>query len=640
MSTRTPWTPVLSTLPYLIRLILVGGLTLQYVLLAIVNPQIAEAFAQVYPEGQGFISIEATGEPLNELIPKIAKLSHLNVLMDESVTGNASLKLDRISGLDALKVLARMHGLSVQSYGKGIWMISSQAMGQELGLYRYNTKTIALQHASAAWLASFLNTALFTGSTRIVVKANERQNSLVVSGTDDEVKMVLKAIPEFDVPRLRRVYQLSYAHALDVARQLEAVVFGNRGTAGLNGVTSQVSVSDTLNGVTEGSGTDKITGNSGGGSGSSGGGSGSSGGASGGSSGGGSGGSSGGGSGGSSGGGSGVEIKVRTQGLTQTTYTVQTLGAIVMPNSKNNTLTIIATESQLEEAESLLPLLDAKPPQVSIQADLIEVSSTALKQLGMKLDFTESGSPWGFNIGSITPGTSNNISFLPKVPQVDNLNLQIQALIQTGKAKSIASPHIVATHDTESAIVIADQILRGQEFTASGSGFFGQTTPLIGSAGITLDIIPKIGANGVITLRVRPIVSSVYASAGVGASTIQLVRSRDLVAQAVSVKDGESMVIGGLVDARDTSNEQKIPGLADLPIVGAMFRASASSSAKSELLILITPHILNQLELTPIHRIDRDFQALENIKNNGTPLPQVYPIGNTSLFSLNTKERP
>lgn len=632
MSTRTPWTPVLSTLPYLIRFILVGGLTLQYVLLAIVNPQIAEAFAQVYPEGQGFISIEATGEPLNELIPKIAKLSHLNVLMDESVTGNASLKLDRISGLDALKVLARMHGLSVQSYGKDIWMISSQAMGQELGLYRYNTKTIALQHASAAWLASFLNTALFTGSTRIVVKANERQNSLVVSGTDDEVKMVLNAIPEFDVPRLRRVYQLSYAHALDVARQLEAVVFGNRGTAGLNGVTSQVSVSDTLNGVTEGSGADKITGNSGGGSGSSGG---ASSGASGGSSGGGSGTS-----GGSSGGGSGVEIKVRTQGLTQTTYTMQTLGAIVMPNSKNNTLTIIATESQLEEAESLLPLLDAKPPQVSIQADLIEISSTALKQLGMKLDFTESGSPWGFNLGSLTPGTSNNISFLPNVPSVDNLNLQIQALIQTGKAKSIASPHIVATHDTESAIVIADQILRGQEFTASGSGFFGQTTPLIGSAGITLDIIPKIGANGVITLRVRPIVSSVYASAGVGASTIQLVRSRDLVAQAVSVKDGESMVIGGLVDARDTSNEQKIPGLADLPIVGAMFRASASSSAKSELLILITPHILNQLELTPIHRIDRDFQALENIKNNGVPLPQSYPIGNKSSFSLNTKERP
>jgi len=604
------------------RLLLVGGLSLQYALLATVNPQTADAFAQVYPEGHGYISIEATAEPLNLLIPKIAKLTNLNVIMDESVTGNASLKLDRIAGLDALKVLARMHGLSVQNYGKDIWMISSQAMGQELGLYRYNTKTIALEHASAAWLASFLNTALFSGSTHIVVKANERQNSLVISGTDDEVKMVLKTIPEFDVPRLRRVYQLSYAHASDVARQLEAVVFGNRGTIGLNGVSSQVGISDSTLNVTEGSGTDKVS-------------------ASGGSSGGSSGGESGGSSGGSSSGSnSNFEIEVRNQGLTQNTYNVQTLGAIVMPNSKNNTLTIVATESQLEEAEALIPLLDAKPPQVSIQADLIEVSSTALKQMGVKLDFSESGSPWGFNLGSLTPGTPNNISFLPNLPSIDNLNLQIQALIQTGKAKSIASPHIVATHDTESVILITDQILRGQEFTASGSGFFGQTTPLIGTAGIVLDIVPKIGANGVITLRVRPIVSSVYASAGVGASTIELVRTRDLVVQAVSVKDGESMVIGGLVDSRDTSNEQKIPGLADLPIVGAMFRASSRSSSKSELLILITPHILNQLELTPIHRIDRDFQALEDTKNKGVPLPKVYPTGNTSSFSLNQKGHP
>jgi type II secretory pathway component GspD/PulD (secretin) len=606
------------------RFLLVGGMILQYALLAMINPQTADAFAQVYPEGQGFISIEATAEPLNLLIPKITKLTNLNVLMDESVTGNASLKLDRISGLDALKVLARMHGLSVQSYGKDIWMISSQAMGQELGLYRYNTKTVALKHASSAWLASFLNTALFSGSTHVVVKANERQNSLVISGTDDEVKMALNAIPEFDVPRLRRVYQLSYAHAWDVASQLEAVVFGNRGTAGLNGVNSQVSISDATSGVTEGSGTDQISGGGAGG-----GGGGDSGGAGGGA-----------GGGGGSSGGSGVEIKVRTTGLTQNIYNVQTLGAIVMPNSKNNTLTIIATESQLEEAENLIPLLDAKPPQVSIQADLIEVSSTALKQLGMKFDFTESGSPWGFNLGSLTPGTTNNVSFLPNVTNVDNLNLQIQALIQTGKAKSIASPHIVATHDTESAIVIVDQILRGQQFTASGSGFFGQTTPLIGSAGITLDIIPKIGANGVITLRVRPIVSSVYASAGVGASTIELVRTRDLVAQAISVKDGQSMVIGGLVESRDTRNEQKIPGLADLPIVGAMFRASSSSSSKSELLILITPHILNQLELTPIHRIDRDFQALENNLKQGVPLPKNNPLGNSNAFLLNQKERP
>lgn len=143
MPPHQSWTPMQIRLPHFLKSILAGGLLLQYVLVNLVHLPSAEGFAQVYPEGKDLISIEATAEPLNLLIPKIAKLSHLNVLMDESVMGQATLKLDHISGLNALKVLARMHGLTVQSYGKNIWMISSQAMGQELGLFHYNSKTIA-----------------------------------------------------------------------------------------------------------------------------------------------------------------------------------------------------------------------------------------------------------------------------------------------------------------------------------------------------------------------------------------------------------------------------------------------------------------------------------------------------------------
>lgn len=569
----------------------------------------ANAYASIESVGGGFFRIEADAEPLTTLIPRIAKMSHLNVMIDESVTGNASLKLEHISGIEAIKLLARMHGLSLQKYNEHIWMLSSQARGQELGLFRYNTKMIPLNHASSAWLASFLNTALFGSSGRIVVKANERNNSLVISGTDDEVALALKTIPELDVPRLRRVYQLSYGQAVEVARQLEASIFGYRGTVPLQGVNSQNTVPayDTV--ITEGSGINEVksgtsteNNNSGGGEGGEGEG------------------------GNSSNNSSGEEnpfgdlkIEVRNTGIGQSTYNVNSMGAIVLPNSKLNTLTIIGTLAQLQQAEALIPTLDAKPPQVSIQADLVEVSETALKQLGMSFQFSESGSPWSFNLGALTPGTTNSIGFLPSTTLPDNLNIQIQALLQSGKAKSIASPHIIATHETETAIMIVDQVLQGQRFTiSSNNAFFGQTVPIIGNAGIVLDIIPKIGANGVITLRVRPVVSSVYATIGSGNNTIGLIRKRDLVAQAVSLKNGESMVVGGLIDSRDTTAEQKIPGLSELPIVGAMFRSSRITKNRSELLVLITPHILNQLEPTPIHRIDTEALGTPN-SNTVTP---------------------
>jgi type II secretory pathway component GspD/PulD (secretin) len=555
----------------------------------------AFGYVSIQTMGGGFLSIEADAEPLTTLIPRIAKMSHLNVMIDESVTGNASVKLERIAGLEALKLLARMHGLSLQKYNEHIWMLSSQARGQELGLFRYNTQMIPLNHASSAWLASFLNTALFGSSGRIVVKANERNNSLVISGTEDEVALALKTIPELDVPRIRRVYQLSYGNAVDVARQLEASIFGYRGNVPMQGVNTQNSVPSYETVITEGSGVNEIksgtsTENN----------------------------DSGGEEGENSSSASSeadnpfgdLKIEVRSIGIGQGSYNVNSLGAIVLPNSKMNTVTIIGTLSQLEQAEALIPTLDAKPPQVSIQADLVEVSETALKELGMSFQFSESGSPWSFNLGALTLGTTNSIGFLPNTTFPDNLNIQIQALLQSGKAKSIASPHIIATHETETAIMIVDQVLQGQRFTISGNNAsFGQTVPIIGNAGIVLDIIPKIGANGVITLRVRPVVSSVYATIGTGNNTIGLIRKRDLVAQAVSLKNGESMVVGGLIDSRETTAEQKIPGLSELPIVGAMFRSSRTTKNRSELLVLITPHIINQLEPTPIHRIDTE--ALE-----------------------------
>jgi type II secretory pathway component GspD/PulD (secretin) len=182
--------------------------------------------------------------------------------------------------------------------------------------------------------------------------------------------------------------------------------------------------------------------------------------------------------------------------------------------------------------------------------------------------------------------------------------VQVQALIQAGKAKTLASPTVVASHDSETVISIVDDILRGQSFQTGNNQFFGQTAPLIGQAGIILDIVPKVGANGNITLRIRPSVTSVYQTVTSGSSVIQLVKSRDLVAQQLVLKNNQPFVIGGLLDNRSTVSQSKIPGLGDLPIVGAMFRATSTLYNRSELLVIVTPKILNQLEPTPVHRID------------------------------------
>jgi type IV pilus assembly protein PilQ len=141
--------------------------------------------------------------------------------------------------------------------------------------------------------------------------------------------------------------------------------------------------------------------------------------------------------------------------------------------------------------------------------------------------------------------------------------------------------------------------------------------PLIGQAGIVLDIVPKIGEDGYVTLRIRPSISSVYDTQQTGTSIVQLLRRRDLLAQAVRVKDGETLMLGGLVDNRDTQLVSKLPGLGDLPIVGAMLRSQTTNRNRSELVMLVTPHILNTAEPTPIHVVDTPTEAVKQFIQQG-----------------------
>ena len=565
--------------------------------------QHAEAYASLQRHSNGTYAIQATQEPVPALVSRLAQAAHINVMMDESVAGIANIRLQGVNPVEALRALCRMHGLSLHESQPGIWLITNQAAARQSGMFNQNMEMYTVKNGSAAWLASLLNRSLSgtqaqgtDTNARQLIQADERNNALIFTGAPEETAFAKKFAQALDIPRERRVYQLSYARAVEVAEQLEAAVFGNRGNAVNAGVNTQATVSVDRYRVQEGAMETTLSNEGGGGTQAGAGGAGASGGA---------GGTTGSGMAQSTGLQSETSVAIRRRDAEASTYNVKTLGAVVLPNSTMNTLTIVGTPYQLNQVEALLPTLDAKPAQVSIYADLIEVSSTSLNELGFSFAFSENGSPWSLSLGALAPGVVNTVGFLENATFSDTLNLQIQALMQNGKAKSIASPHIVASHDSETVINITDQILRGQQFSAAGnSQFFGQTSPLIGQAGITLDILPKIGANHSVTLRVHPVVTSVYSSAGSGSSTIQLLRSRDLAAQSVTVKDGESMVIGGLIDNRESSTMQKIPGLGDLPILGALFRASRKNSVKSELLVLITPHILNPMEPTPIHRLE------------------------------------
>jgi type II secretory pathway component HofQ len=256
----------------------------------------------------------------------------------------------------------------------------------------------------------------------------------------------------------------------------------------------------------------------------------------------------------------------------------------------------------------------------------VEISEVGVKQLSNQLGLAGGQLQLGFNNNFVNNVRSNAFSNsagtiigLPTVQASDaqaygrsgisyttrpliterDVVFQIRSLLTEKKAKMLANPTIVATHDTEAIISIVDEIIRRTTIQQNGSSNFITLQPEYGEAGIVLDILPKIGEDGTVSLRVRPSVSTIKEVAvQEDGGLVTLLSKRDLLTQSVRMKDGETLLIGGLVQEEDTTRVDKLPGLANLPIVGALGRASARNGKRTELVLMITPHIMNKTRLT------------------------------------------
>lgn len=574
------------------------------------------------PGGSQKVSVSAVNENIRTVLHDLSRQGRFNLIMDPSVTGTITLELDKVTLDQALESVAALNDLLILKQSGGIYLAITRQASKDKGLSRQLSKVIPINYSNANRIANILNTSLFASANATSgsggssasgsaqkVKADSQTNSIIVIGTARELELAESAISRLDLPRQSKTFYLSHANALDMATLLSSSVF-NDGTASINvsgSSSSSGSSGGTGNEVTastmrvekqnllEGSGVNNFGG-------------------------------------GSSGGGSsaGLSSAVTLRGFVKTTdsLSVSPEGVLIIPDTRQNTVTIMGTAEQIAMAESMIPTLDAQLPQVSIEASLIEVSSTGVKELSNRLGIADGRLQTGFNnapVGGVSAGVPGGVIGLPTVDPTDNnsfgrtglvfssnpLNknpdyvLQLRRLISQSKAKILANPTVVATHDTESIISIVDEIVRRVTTTVS-EGFVTQQIE-IGEAGIVMDILPKIGEDGTISMRLRPSVSSILSQTrDAQGNIITLLSKRDLFTQSVRMHNGETLVIGGLIQDQQNSRIDKLPFGGDLPIVGAMFRSQSNGTAnnpnkRSELVMLITPHIINKTQTTPVN---------------------------------------
>jgi type II secretory pathway component GspD/PulD (secretin) len=233
--------------------------------------------------------------------------------------------------------------------------------------------------------------------------------------------------------------------------------------------------------------------------------------------------------------------------------------------------------ASLKQAESILLSIDKKIPQILIEGRVIEVAESGMADIGIV---------WGKNQGNF----KFNIDTAGKPYMPENIQCALDVLIGCGKAKVLANPKISALDGNEAEINIGSRI----PYAVPSGGTTGtpQWTVQYIDAGVNLKIRPQVSSDGTIVSTIKPEVSNVSEWRTTSAGEFPVISTRN-ASVTVRMKNGETLVIGGLINESDRENVSGLPILSDIPVLGSIFKRSVSEKARTEVIFLITPRLLD-----------------------------------------------
>ena len=275
----------------------------------------------------------------------------------------------------------------------------------------------------------------------------------------------------------------------------------------------------------------------------------------------------------------------------------------IIPNPLDNTLLIQATPQEWEQIKNLVQQIDIPPRQCLIEAKVYEIDLTGSLSAGVEAYLQGRGSDRKVNISSNQTSPGINLSAGLLVSNARELLAFLNANEQTTKAKVISAPSIIATDSMEASINVGQSVPTLSSVAASGVQV-GGTTAFANNisnvdTGVKLSITPRINPSGVVTMKIDQDVSAPTAPpTGVNVPANTPSFSQRNVKTQVTVQDGDTISIGGIIQESDSTTSNGIPFLHRLPVVGVVFGNKSRSTSRTELIVFLTPHVIydtNQL---------------------------------------------
>ena len=302
------------------------------------------------------------------------------------------------------------------------------------------------------------------------------------------------------------------------------------------------------------------------------------------------------------------------------TYADPNRKPLVSVDEESNAIVVMGPSDEIEAIGTLVTELDKEKGQVYVQARIIEVNDELVNKIGVQYGIFggTAGSNGLATFSSSLNGGSNSISLVKdaiglNIPDIKSglaLGASLNLLKQNGALDVVSEPSILAVNNKESSLYVGEKI-SVQTSSSVTDGGTSRTNYQREDVGLTLKVKPRISSEEKVTLEINTLLEGIKAtsvSAGQNPDTLK----KEIKTTAI-LNNGESVIIGGLIENRNESTEQKVPLLGDIPLIGNLFKNDSTTMTKKNLVVIVTPYMIPKAkDITYVRNQLSELKSMED----------------------------
>jgi len=338
---------------------------------------------------------------------------------------------------------------------------------------------------------------------------------------------------------------------------------------------------------------------------------------------------------------------------------VSATGGQIQADVATNSLIISAPEPQYRQLRAVIDRLDGRRAQVLVESLIVEVNADRAAEFGIQwqgplgkagdgvigllgTNFGAAGKniinlATGAGAGTVAPAPGINFGAVQRTNGIYVLGFLANFLESSGSGNVLSTPNLLTLDNEEAKIVIGENVpfITGQfTNTGSGGGSGGSVNPFTTverkDVGLTLKVKPQINENGTVKLVIYQETSAV--KAGTETAVNGPTTSKRTIESTVLVDDGSIVVLGGLLQDKYSGNEQKVPGLGDVPVFGNLFKNDSRTRNKTNLMVFLRPVVVRDAQDSDNLSLDR-YELMRSGMNAAQPKPsRLAPINEAPVL--------